>query len=154
MTATLAAPLSGGCSCARVRYRIVEEPIAFYACHCTECQRETGVSFGLTMLFRASALEHLSGEVRDVVATRPDGRTRRASLCIDCGVRVWAASSAPSVLRLAAGTLDEPQAWEPWGNMWTVRKHPWVALAPGPSFERQPEDPLFMVRAWHDRSLR
>ena len=42
---------------------------------------------------------------------------------------------------------------EPWGNMWTRSARPWVAFAPGPRFEQQPEDPLAMVRAWHERPV-
>jgi hypothetical protein len=65
---------------------------------------------------------------------------------------VWGEpAKVPQVRTLRPGTLDDPRAWTPFGNMWTVRALPWVALAPGPRFERQPEDPLAMVRAWQER---
>ena len=38
-------PLTGGCQCGRVRYRINAVPYVFYLCHCTECQRHTSSAF-------------------------------------------------------------------------------------------------------------
>jgi hypothetical protein len=35
---TIAVP--GRCRCGRVRFVLREEPIAFYLCHCTDCQAE------------------------------------------------------------------------------------------------------------------
>ena len=148
----LASPLPGGCLCARVRYRILEDPIAYYVCHCTDCQCESGVAFGLSMLFRRSALAHDQGETRSVEVLLPGGwRTRKATVCAECLVRVWGESSrTPLILGLNPGTLDDPRAYEPFGNMWTASAHRWVSLAPGPRFERQPEDPIAMVRAWQE----
>ena len=42
-------PLSGGCQCGRVRYQIRAEPLAVYVCHCTECQRQSGSAFALSL---------------------------------------------------------------------------------------------------------
>jgi hypothetical protein len=35
-------PLTGQCQCGQVRYEIRAEPVAVWACHCTECQRQSG----------------------------------------------------------------------------------------------------------------
>lgn len=145
----------GGCLCGRARYRLREDPIAFYACHCSDCQRESGSAFGLTMIVRREALETLGGELRQVSVPMPDGREKRAVRCAHCGTRLWGEPvKFPQVRALRPGTLDDPRAFEPWGNMWTASAQPWAALAPGPRFERQPEDPLAMVRAWQERASR
>jgi hypothetical protein len=145
-------PLEGGCLCRRVRYRLREEPLAFYACHCTDCQMESGSAFGLSMIVRREGLEPLSGELALVPVTMPDGREKRAVRCAHCGTRVWGEPAKfPQVRTLRPGTLDGPGAFEPYGNIWTASARRWVALAPGPRFERQPEDPLAMVRAWQER---
>lgn len=148
-------PLLGGCLCGRVRYRLREDPIAFYACHCTDCQRESGSAFGLSMIVRSEALEHQQGELRRVSVDLPGGRTWRSIRCAECGTRLWSEPvKFPQVRTLRPGTLDDPRAYEPFGNIWTASAHRWAALAPGPCFEGQPEDPLAMVRAWQERPQR
>ena len=148
---SLAVPLTGGCLCGRVRYRVTEAPIAFYACHCTDCRRECGAPYGLTMLFRRSALEHGSGEVRSTGVSVESGRIRNATLCPECLVRVWFESSRTAqILGISFGTLDDASAYEPFGNMWLASACPWVTPVPGPRFDRQPEDPIAMVRIWQE----
>jgi hypothetical protein len=142
----------GGCLCGSVRYRLRGEPIAFYACHCTDCQIESGSAFGLSMIVRREAIEPLSGETRIVAVTMPDGREKRPVRCTQCATRLWGEpAKVPQVRTLRPGTLDDPRAWTPYGNIWTASALPWVAFAPGPRFERQPEDPLAMVKAWQGR---
>jgi hypothetical protein len=36
------APYNGGCQCGSVRYVLTTEPIRVAACHCKECQRQSG----------------------------------------------------------------------------------------------------------------
>ena len=142
----------GGCLCGRVRYELREDPIAFYACHCTDCQRQGGSAFGLSMVVRREAIEHLGGELKPVAVPMPDGREKRSVRCAHCGTRLWGEPARfPQVRVLCPGTLDDPRAYEPFGSMWTASAHPWVSLPPGPRFERQPDDPLAMVRAWQER---
>jgi hypothetical protein len=144
--------LEGGCLCARVRYRLSGEPIAFYACHCTDCQTAGGSAFGLSMVVRREQLELLAGETRSLPVSLPDGRRWTAVRCPECWTRLWdEPARVPQVRTLRPGTLDDARAWTPWGNIWTASAQPWVALAPGPRFERQPEDPLAMFKAWHER---
>ena len=45
-------PYLGGCQCGTIRYKIRGEPWAIYACHCTECQRQSTSAFGLSMPVR------------------------------------------------------------------------------------------------------
>ena len=145
--------LEGGCSCGRVRYRLREDPIAFYVCHCTDCQRESGSAFGLSMVVRTEALERLTGEVRLVVVDKPGGRQSRTARCAECFTRLWSEPAKfPQVRTLRPGTLDDTRAYEPFGNMWTRSAQRWVAVAPGPRFEQQPEDPVEMVRVWQGRN--
>ncbi len=158
MTTPLDVPLAGGCLCGRVRYRIHEDPITFHACHCTDCQTESGSAFGISMSLRRSAFEHERGEVRSIVVELPDGVRRwPATVCANCLVRLWNVSLvAPNIVGLQAGTLDDPKAYEPYGNLWTRSARPPGLFAPGPRFERQPEEPLAMVKLWqeHRRALR
>ena len=40
-------PQSGGCQCGSVRYEITGPPTVVYACHCTECQKQSGSAFAM-----------------------------------------------------------------------------------------------------------
>ena len=45
----MTAPYTGGCQCGSVRYVVTTEPIRLLACHCKECQRQSGSAFGMSM---------------------------------------------------------------------------------------------------------
>ena len=44
---TMKLPQSGGCQCGAIRYEITGPPAAVYACHCTECQKQSGSAFAM-----------------------------------------------------------------------------------------------------------
>jgi hypothetical protein len=41
--------LEGGCVCGAVRYRLTAPPLIVHACHCRDCQKQTGSAFVLNM---------------------------------------------------------------------------------------------------------
>src|SRR5690606_22337739 len=81
-----ALPLTGGCQCGAVRYRITGAPIVFYFCHCTQCQRQSSSAFAESLRIRASDLE-TEGELAEVRWTVSSGAVRRGRFCPSCGVR-------------------------------------------------------------------
>jgi hypothetical protein len=136
-----------------VRFVLREEPIAFYLCHCTDCQAESGSAFGQSMLVRRQAIETVEGSVREHTIEGPGGRRHLMTYCGNCLTQLWGYNpDVPQVAGLNAGSLEDAAGLEPYGNMWTRSARPWAALAPGPQFEQQPEDPLAMVRAWVERT--
>ena len=50
-------PQGGGCQCGAVRYEITGPPAAVYACHCTECQRQSGSAFAMAAVIPQSGGE-------------------------------------------------------------------------------------------------
>ena len=54
-------PLTGGCQCGSVRYQITANPFAVYVCHCTECQRQSGSAFALSLAVAREALVVVEG---------------------------------------------------------------------------------------------
>ncbi len=142
----------GRCRCERVRFVLLEEPIAFYLCHCTDCQAESGSAFGQSMLVRRQAIDAIEGPVREHTIEGPDGRRHVMTYCGNCLTQMWGSNpDVPQVAGLNAGSLEDAAGLEPYGNMWTRSARPWAPLAPGPQFEQQPEDPLAMVHAWLER---
>ena len=47
----------GGCLCRAVRYRVVGKPIEAMICHCTLCQRRTGMRLGCRTYFNEKDVE-------------------------------------------------------------------------------------------------
>jgi hypothetical protein len=104
-----ALPLDGGCHCGAVRYRITARPLAVNACHCDDCKRLSGATFGLYLHVDKAALE-ISGGPRDTFR-RTGGSGNQISIerCAACGTRMWHLPDvAPDLVILCAGTLDDP----------------------------------------------
>ena len=138
--------------CGAAHYRVSGEPITFYACHCTDCQRRTGSAFGLSMLVPKAAVELTQGETVPVEALVENGRVKRSVACAKCRTQLWGISGRnPEVLVIRPGTLDDKSGLEPVAHMWTRSKQPWVTLPQGvPMFETQP-DPAILAKLWKDR---
>ncbi len=146
--------VQGRCRCARVTFVLREEPIAFYLCHCTDCQAESGSAFGQSMAVRAGAIDGVEGPVREHAIEGRDGKLSHVSYCTNCLTQLWGRTEhLPQIRGLNAGSLDAASGLQPYGNMWVRSKRDWAALAPGPVYDQQPEDPLAMVRAWATRPV-
>ena len=147
-------PQHGGCLCGELRYAVDEDPVTLYVCHCTDCQRQSGSSFALSMIVRNEALEVLRGEPREARVELPDGRVKQPRFCGRCGTRVWALSTQAGLTVIEPGTLDDTLWLRPVGHIWTRSAQPWVTLpAEGLLFAQQPqpEEVLALVRAWKAR---
>ena len=140
-------PVEGGCQCGAVRYRLKAAPLGIYACHCKDCQRFSGTTHTMSMVVNAEDAELISGELTGFDKAADSGRTVRMLGCARCGIKIWNEPlSAPHLLILKPGTLDDMSWAVPVGNIWTDRALPWAHIDPAaPNFPRQPPDrqPLF-----------
>jgi hypothetical protein len=142
----------GRCRCGRVKFVLREEPIAFYLCHCTDCQADSGSAFGQSMLVRAEAIDGLEGSAEEHTIEGPDGRRNVVTRCANCATPLWFLNAEiPQVRGLNSGSLEDVAGLTPYGNMWTSSARPWVTFAPGPQFEKQPPEPLAMIHIWQGR---
>ena len=148
-------PQAGGCLCGDVRYRLLEDPVTLYACHCTDCQIQSGSSFVLSMWVPRAALELVRGELRQYEVELSDGRPKRAHYCGRCITRVWNHPYAmPDLAVLRPGTLDDTSWVRPVAHIFTRSAQPWVRI-PEDSlrFEAEPEgdEIVDLARAWKNR---
>ena len=150
-------PQHGGCLCGEVRYRLTEDPVTLYACHCTDCQRQSGSSFGLSMIVREQSLEVVRGRPQEYKLTLDDGRVKQSRYCGHCATRLFNPSRVAGLAVLEPGTLDDTSWLRPVAHIWTRSAQPWVAI-PGDAlrFEKEPrgEEMLSLVRAWKGRAAR
>ncbi|QLC24277.1 GFA family protein [Parasphingopyxis algicola] len=121
--------IEGGCLCGAVRYRIETEPMpACYACHCTDCQTQSGSAFGLQMPLFGTMLD-VKGELGKGQRQTADGIAVSYWTCAKCAVRIYAENTArPGIVVLRAGTLDESSALVPRAHLWVRSKQPWLVL--------------------------
>ena len=145
-------PLSGGCDCGTIRYRMETAPLFVHCCHCRWCQRETGASFALNAMIEADRVTLLGGEPEIIDTPSASGKGQKIARCPKCRVAVWSnyAGAGPSVRFVRVGTLDEPDHLPPDIHIFTASKQPWVVLP-----QCTPAVPEFYDRAayWPPESL-
>jgi hypothetical protein len=130
----------GGCQCGALRYRVDGDPVAVAVCHCSECQRQSGSAFGMSLIARSDAFRWLSGEPRLFTTRADSGATRECFFCESCGVRIYnALDSLPGLINLKPGTLDDRSWLAPSMHVWLDSKQPWTPVPEGVRcFERNP----------------
>ncbi len=122
----------GGCQCGAVRYRVEGEPLGLAVCHCSECQRQSGSAFGMSLALASDTFRLLTGELKTFTRPCDSGRTQVCSFCPRCGTRIHHQStSAPERLSLKPGTLDDTGWLAPGEHYWTKRKQSWAPIPPG-----------------------
>jgi hypothetical protein len=150
----VAFPQLGGCLCGEVRYRLGEDPVTLYVCHCTDCQTQTGSSFALSLIVRREAFQFDRGKPSEAAIELPDGRVKRFHYCSRCSTRFGGPSSVSGLAVIEPGTLDDTSWLRPVGHIWTRSAQPWVVIPEGAlRFEQepQPDEWLALVRAWKNR---
>ncbi|MGB3738810.1 MAG: GFA family protein [Pontixanthobacter sp.] len=132
---------TGGCQCGAVRYRIAGEVAAGYACHCTECQRQSASAFGISVPVWLNKL-HVTGELAGWTRSTDSGSTTECFFCPTCGVRVYhAGSSRPGMATIKGGTLDDARYIPLIAHIWVASKQDWLKLPDDvPSWATQPGD--------------
>jgi hypothetical protein len=132
--------MDGGCGCGQVRYTInAPQMPAVYACHCTDCQTQSGSAFALQMPVFEAMLS-VSGETVSGERTQPSGAIGTVFACPKCLVRLYSKNSTrPGMATIRAGTLDDSNHITPKFHLWISSKQPWLALPDGDvTFQQQP----------------
>jgi hypothetical protein len=110
-----------------VTFRAEGDAVIQAACHCTDCQRQTGGPFsvivGVPRESFSAAGESLS--TFSTVGTDHGGETQR-SFCSKCGSPVFSiAAVAPELVFIKAGALDDASWVKPAVEAWTSSAQPW-----------------------------
>jgi len=119
------ATMTGGCLCGRVRYTLTGEPIRSYVCHCRDCQRSSGAPFVAGMGFPAASV-NLRGELKTFDVVGGSGQIVHRNFCPNCGSWVTGTNN-PEFVSVLAGTLDDPNAFEPEFEQFCDFAQPWVS---------------------------
>lgn len=132
------APLTGGCNCGAIRYKISTPPLAVAACHCTQCRRQSGAAYSVNLIVRSKVMT-IDGETSSWTDNDTEsGSPLAREYCGRCGSPIRSVpASAPGIVAVKAGTLDDPSSFPPAMHLWTSSKLPWVTIPKGlATFER------------------
>jgi hypothetical protein len=143
-------PLTGGCQCGSVRYEITANPLAVYVCHCTECQRQSGSAFALSLAVAREALAVVEGAPAVWRRELEGGRIIDCLFCGACGVRLFHNPERnPRASIVKPGTLDDTTWLKPVGHIWTRSAQSWVPIPQTTvNYEGQPPDLSRLIEAW------
>jgi hypothetical protein len=150
--------LEGGCACGEVRYRLTGTPMIVHACHCRDCQKQTGGAFVINLWIERKFIEMSSAEPIAVpVPPGPSGKPHDVFRCAACGTALWSKYRAVpgDTLFVRAGTLDDPAAVTPDVHIFTRSKVPWLELPKGARmflayYNRSDVWPPDSLARWHD----
>jgi hypothetical protein len=124
----MTAPYTGGCQCRSVRYAVTMEPMRLLACHCKECQRQSGSAFAMSMPVKKDSLT-VTGLTKQFTRMADSGNEVTGVFCPECGVRIYH-KSAPDVASIKPGTLDDTRWLRPELFIWMKSAQGWVSVCP------------------------
>ena len=98
-------PLTGGCLCGGVRFRVDAPLVVATYCHCTRCQRRTGTAASAQARIQPGSLTVTQGEELIRTYAPPDGFPKL--FCGACGSALWSRSpDDPGIMSVRLGAFD------------------------------------------------
>jgi hypothetical protein len=128
------APLTGGCRCGAVRFRMEAPPIITHCCHCRTCQKVSGSAFSINAMIETDRLTIVKGEPQ----TMEDENGEKEVQCPACRYALWAhlPRFGDAIAFVGVGMLDQGESLPPEAHYFTRSKHPWIVLPAGvPTFD-------------------
>ena len=149
--------IDGGCQCGAIRYQLQGESKMLYACHCSDCQKQSSSAFGMSLIVAPSNLRFVRGEeqLRRWDTRGDDGAIKRCFFCPNCGTRIYHGSARDGEdISIKAGTLDDTSGLRPVAQIWLRSAQPWTALARDAfrCFDTEPDDEDELARLWRERA--
>jgi hypothetical protein len=123
--AMTAKPITGGCQCGAVRYRLNGRLLEPGICHCRMCQKATG---GLFMAMVGSMNDDLE-LTRDAPAWFNSSDVFRRGFCASCGTPLFYQKQGGKGTGVSLGSLDDPAAVKPVAAHGVQSRMPWLAEA-------------------------
>ena len=122
------AELSGGCLCGSIRYKIINEPILAYTCHCRFCQKDTGTAHRSALAVLNEQVQ-LSGKELKSILIKVTIMVANfiKTFCPDCGTTIALKTQRfPERQVIMIGTLDNPSQIDLTTHMFAEEAFHWV----------------------------
>jgi hypothetical protein len=115
------------CSCGALRLICQGDPVRVSMCHCLECQRRTGSTFGVQAWFPREQVRLVKGADKRYSRQGDSGRIVTFHFCPECGSTVfWEPEQRPDLMAVAVGMFANPDFKGPSLSVWERRQHPWT----------------------------
>jgi len=118
------APITGGCQCGAVRYRVTGRLGDCGICHCRMCQRATGNAF-------APLVVATGVEWQGTPATWASSNIAERGFCARCGTPLFLRDFGSDETELMTGTLDDPEIAPPGHHVGIESRLSWAGVADG-----------------------
>jgi len=116
------------CQCQGFRAVVTGEPAVVNICHCTDCQRRTGVPLTSNAYFRVADMR-LDGDYKTYSRATSSGRNAHNYFCPNCGTTVcWKLDVRPDQYGVGIGTFNDPGFTAPTVSVWESSKYDWVTV--------------------------
>lgn len=114
------------CQCGGLRFAVTAEPMMVNMCHCTECQRRSGVPLTVNAYFNEADVK-IEGDFKIYSRDAQDGRKLHNFFCPGCGATVgWRADLRPGLIGIAAGCFNDRTFPAPQVSIWENSMYHWV----------------------------
>jgi hypothetical protein len=115
------------CSCGQLSLTVNGDPLRVSMCHCLECQRRTGSTFGVQAWYSREQVQPAGGVAKQYTRRADSGRSVTFNFCPNCGGTVfWAAAQRPDLVGVAVGMFADPAFDRPAHSVWERSQHPWT----------------------------
>lgn len=95
-------------------------------CHCLECQKRTGSTYGVAAFFPRQSVE-TSGASQTYRRAADSGFAVTFHFCPHCGSTVfWEAARRPELIAVAVGSFADPTFPAPTQSVYNERRHFWL----------------------------
>ena len=113
----------GGCQCGKIRYEVDEPPHQVGYCHCNMCRKSVGNLFATWAFVDRNKFRFTKEEPAWYTLT-----TAKRGFCPQCGSPICWQHLVSDYFSVTAGSLDEPERFEPQAHYNLAEKISWVDI--------------------------
>ena len=114
------------CACEQLRVTCVGDPVKISLCHCLDCQKRTGSTYGVAAFFSRKDLK-TNGAFRTYSRDSDSGFAVHFHFCPNCGSTVfWEPKRKPDSVAVAVGSFADPTFPALSQSVYDERRHLWV----------------------------
>jgi hypothetical protein len=112
------------CACGQLQITCVGEPVMISQCHCLDCQKRTGSTYGVAAFFSREDVK-AEGQSRTFRRDADSGFAVNFRFCPHCSSTVfW--EPKPDAIGVAVGAFADPAFPAPTQAVYEKHRHAWV----------------------------